>query len=233
MEELGLVFGTDRINAVWAEDFQGGESLGFGADPSGGGIEFGSDHENSERETDGLFERHFAGDRISVTFLEAEDAANGAGAGAGSGVIDRLKLRAERIVEIDLSFGGGSGLIEPCEEGHDDTDALHGHGKIIPEQAGESADFGWEAEVLELAAPVVLEGRLEHSRHLEGGGGDTSNGQERGGIDFDDFIDGISDDDISGGGAAVTGHEDAFGVMESEDGGSLDLHRGAGGNFRF
>jgi len=65
---------------------------------------------------------------------------------------------------------------------------------------------GRQTERLQLAAPVILKRRLQHARHFEGRGGHASDRQQRCRVEFEDFIDAVGDNDISGRGAAVAPH---------------------------
>ena len=70
---------------------------------------------------------------------------------------------------------------------------------------------------------------MQDARHFKSRGGHARHGQEGSGVHFDDFFHAVGDDDIARGGAAVAGHEHAFGVMKGKNGGGLGLNRRAVG----
>ena len=123
-------------------------------------------------------------------------------------------------------------MVHAGEEWHDDANALHRQGEVIAQKPRQGADAGGQAQGLELAAPVVFKGSLQHARHFKRRRRHARDGQQRGGINFDDLLHAVGDDDIAGGGAAVAGHEHAPGVMKGKNGGGLGLHgrarRGSG-----
>lgn len=211
-----------------SEEAEGGKAAGIGLNAAGGGIESGGGHQEVEGEADGGGTIEEFGRGRAEAMLEFEDAAHVRCAGAGGGEASGEELGAERVIEEDAGLGWGGGGVESGEERGDRADALESEGEVIAEGAGEGADAGGEGEDLELAAAVIGEGGLEGAGHFEGGGGDTGDGEERGAVEFQDFIHLIGDDDIAGGGAAVAGHEDTAGPMEGEDGGGFGEGGGEG-----
>src|SRR5581483_11231864 len=103
---------------------------------------------------------------------------------------------------------------------------LHGHGQIFAEQARKRPHLGRQAERLQLAAAIILEGGLQHPCHFKCRGGNARNGQQGGCVNLDDFIHAIGDDHVARGGPAIAGHQHALREPERKNGRRLRLNRG-------
>src|ERR1043166_1889775 len=105
VQELALLLGINRFNAARAKDFESGKGACLRIDAAGGGVEFGSNHEQPQSKLNCLRQAHIRRPWAAIVFLEADDAANRSRTGARSGIANRLELRAQRIIEVNLRLG--------------------------------------------------------------------------------------------------------------------------------
>ena len=104
-EAFAQGFDGDGTQAVPGEQFDLRENVGAAVDAAGRAVRFGGDVEELERELHRLLFVALRGRLAAPAVDPLQDAARGGRAGAGDGEIDRLELRAERVVEIEARVG--------------------------------------------------------------------------------------------------------------------------------